>query len=1541
MALPAPAAEKKSFWKRIAGSGSGHNSSSSKQARDRTGLLTTDSDGRTPLHVALTSRAVPSDVLVQMIQTEPKAVAMANHRGRYPLHFAVVHRHDVSVIAELVDVYPVALAAADAKGLSPLAYAMEGAKRETDLRQAPRTFWMPVPDNSLEAAWQEEQGERWGIVHWLLLSSATHPQTSLSVNGDKPMLVDALIHAAPPAVISLLIGASVMLLSHANRATAFAGSTLYSCIARQYPLTILMSLVSQCPRDVQQVRDETGMGLVSSQYISGCFCQDGQDWRVDEVFFQTLVECIEDNTVENVDAAFRDWWDKMEFLISYCVGKMTLPKERLLHAALRNVDTPPLVIQLLLALYADSVSQEDEKEPGSFPLYIAASRKEYVPRYYERAGIEKLPSVLESVYSADKGAVTRKGCNDRLPLHAALAAGRRYKEIRPLVVGHLDCLSQADPVTKLFPFLLAAVSKEPDSFRLSCIARNSFSFSSWNDMSDRTKASEIIRTSEQEDLDQLSTTYRLLMFQPSVLERLVVSSQCQRAESESLHTHYRSWMCIEDEKGQWIHSEERAAVFKRALSVPLQDSSPNFVAWFTELENFIRMNHSKDQRRHRAIPDIPVNDNCFLLHMVSLSSACPSPLIELLLAIYPDSASTPLPESACYPLHLNAATQGYVPDSTESFASTSIDFLCLAFPEASKIRWNGQLPIHIALEHGKTLPELETLVNCHPSCLEEPDGQSQLLPFQLSAVHLKISPEHQLYLQNIARSQHDEETWSIKFSERERDNEARRIQKALEVVRLSTTFRLLRKSLLYHRAESLFEINVVHDESDSGAEYTSLPPEQRFLDVSSSDHLDAVFEVSGDRAAAGFEESESAEEDEEEESPLSSALFRHLSARNASAQQESGEDMFECDASVLSGIDVMSTMSNQPTPISSHRVSKASRLSSHHTFAQDSGSDDDFDDQSTFADDDGGYNDALYSVGEMFMDPQNTQAANQKSETEGTVEGPTSMNTSSTEDMDEMISFLIRIRPRIRSKLQGDGFQAVKLSKKASNLSVLDIAGLKQDRASPETEESPVMSKTGHSATSTKSGQSFVSLQSGRRESIHSVSSYRSLCDDDKAKLKSYQDMAWVEPQIQKTLLDHDSISAASGDGSLLFSTAADDSNNVDVHGSLKQADAQSSQSCSVSEQSISVSDCLPSSGSDRSKGPTYHLPDLKSNDKVSQPRNSLVPGISSYLGSKKEVSDAELDDPTEDSNAPSTLSYLDSSTTSTSEGMSPLVTGKMLGLRDRQKQSLALPIQEISETSSSSDVTVDPKSTTLRKGVSFAPEPKPRCNTPATRPAQSSTGGLGGAQAPKSKKHSTDQIQAKAREAVLEETQTEMYFDKVAMRWKSRPVEVQVSKLQSEPKASANRPSEALSDQNSMYFDKKAMRWRMRTVVEDVDATETDTRSGREATDSRRSTKGTSSVTPVVDALQRDALAFKSRMRPRANALNTPSDRQFRSTWRQMFDTSGKSMCCLVCNENGREVLMVPCRHLAMCKSCAVPANLKSCPLCHATSTDRIFLIR
>lgn len=45
----------------------------------------------------------------------------------------------------------------------------------------------------------------------------------------------------------------------------------------------------------------------------------------------------------------------------------------------------------------------------------------------------------------------------------------------------------------------------------------------------------------------------------------------------------------------------------------------------------------------------------------------------------------------------------------------------------------------------------------------------------------------------------------------------------------------------------------------------------------------------------------------------------------------------------------------------------------------------------------------------------------------------------------------------------------------------------------------------------------------------------------------------------------------------------------------------------------------------------------------------------------------------------------------------------------------------------------------------------------------------------------------------------------------------------------------------------------------------------------------------------------------------------------------------CVICRENPKEVLMMPCRHLCVCKDCGYRVELTCCPLCREATSERL----
>ena len=45
----------------------------------------------------------------------------------------------------------------------------------------------------------------------------------------------------------------------------------------------------------------------------------------------------------------------------------------------------------------------------------------------------------------------------------------------------------------------------------------------------------------------------------------------------------------------------------------------------------------------------------------------------------------------------------------------------------------------------------------------------------------------------------------------------------------------------------------------------------------------------------------------------------------------------------------------------------------------------------------------------------------------------------------------------------------------------------------------------------------------------------------------------------------------------------------------------------------------------------------------------------------------------------------------------------------------------------------------------------------------------------------------------------------------------------------------------------------------------------------------------------------------------------------------------CVICQENEKTCLLLPCRHLCLCKDCSRRSEVKACPLCRIAIQQKI----
>ena len=1518
-----------SFWSRISGlrghggngstSGVSNNDHGSAYSHDRSSLLMVDEEQRTPLHLVVSCRKVPVDIVQSLVTLEQRAVSLPNNCGRLPLHFAIVHRADISVIAALIDAFPAAISFPDSKGLSPLQYAVDIARRDSMKGpQPPRTYWMPLPDFCDEAIWQQEQTERWSVVHWLLLSSATHLQTSLSLGGRKPILVEALVSAASPAVISLLIGASVMLLSHENRATAFAASTLYTCITRHYPLTILKSLANQCPSDVHEVRDETGMGLVAAQFISGCFEQmtNSQELRISEDFYACFNECIQEGEIGD-DPVITDWWCKIEYLIAFCAcckqnrsGKKSMkrkknsarrldpnsyPSEYLLHAALMNDDTPPSVIRLLLALYPKAITLPDPKT-GAFPLHLSSMKHDYIPRFYEVNTTDD-DTTMNIILKSDPSAILKRH-DGRLPLHYAIESGRTITSLSYLLSATISeyvegddltqysPLLQRDPITLLYPFLLAASypnDSEEDSLRWTSVARNKYSNTAWKSLSDRQKACTILRVAELENIARIDTIYELLRCQPEAIccdRTPQINCRAKRMEGVTDNTdiltrdstgkgviaeHYISWSYVKQAgtTGEEFYHENsqnqkclHLAIKEKGGTGSISLLPQDMKTWWDRLLiNIQKVFVAETQRQDFEWVDIPYEKNEYLLHIALTNSDTPPQVIEMIMAFNAPSVSLSIPSSSLLPLHIAAQTQSYIPRNFEHYERSSLELVLAAYPDAARVKSNNRLPLHAAILSGKSYYDVAILVDAEPSALCCLDCDTQLYPFQIKASCTKYSSLQRSRFLCIARNKYDEKSWN-QLTPQMRTNQVMQVQKEYELESLSVVFMLLRKDpSVFNQLASTFK------------KHTENRPKKFRLQNEKSLHENTIKSKESDASTdtRNVEDSSFVLKAEQHSSPAIHAKnqlpLMLLLSQHMSKHSTQRKEMFECDASFMSNIDVMSTLTS-----TLHTEGKLEMT--------------DEDNEQYPSEDDTSYDDFAEDsfVRSSISDDVKLPLRNEK---EFATETHRQNNT------DALIAvFEMRRTPRTSSgkqpELEGNR-SSLKLTKRPMHLNELNS----------------LLLHTTHEKTS-------VSVSVPSSSSMHTSSSrhsfsYKSSRSDEKRRIRSRAEMEWIIPSL-----------ANKPKPSRHNEKSDDEAEQTSVSLSLPSLHPRFTPANLAATPSITTKNAAR----DTVMNGTANI------EQGHSPDPDLHKKQASLLGAYHDT-DREEDDPLlilcsviDNKNVrPSSEHYVPSERARngldkrkesfrkySSEHIAKTSTAQVhsrpkRGTNDARGNTLAASTQKVeisvkskkySSTSNSDATDVD-----IEKEVSTLASEIDHDKCPPTRSMEVRSS---------SKYFDKATMSWKER---IELTKKEVYFDKVEFRWVVKIVTVglvdQMPRCDDAPQIPAGQM------QNPFLLEmRKSKALQISKTVRHTDVTK----------QRRSSIQGTSTSTKR----QRRASVNMDQMKSVISSRNL--------------------MACIICQTNKRTVLLVPCSHLCLCESCSeIQDHIDTCPLCACKVSSKMVI--
>ena len=176
-----------------------------------------------------------------------------------------------------------------------------------------------------------------------------------------------------------------------------------------------------------------------------------------------------------------DAWNKTELLLR-CAYMGSLHHDegaifRTVHAA-SAVDCPRAVVKISTIIHPHQVEELDEQ--NMTPLLIAAIAPIFKVRDLSDEGYlledrihgdencdnrdddehhmdELQPSVVEILIAASSDSACVPNSLGRLPLHLAIASGKKWENgVEAILHAYPDALTMQDPLTRLYPFLLAA-----------------------------------------------------------------------------------------------------------------------------------------------------------------------------------------------------------------------------------------------------------------------------------------------------------------------------------------------------------------------------------------------------------------------------------------------------------------------------------------------------------------------------------------------------------------------------------------------------------------------------------------------------------------------------------------------------------------------------------------------------------------------------------------------------------------------------------------------------------------------------------------------------------------------------------------------------------------------------------------------------------------------------------------------------------------------------------------------------------------------------
>jgi len=656
-------------------------------------LLALNEEGHTPLHAAIKELA-PDKCIIRMVLCERKASWVADHDGRLALHWSCIVERNTTVIDRLIRANFHHMQREDKDGKTALCYAIEKAiERKNSMDRETHSNYWGIPRRQEESEWQERQLQTWAKARFILLAYSVRKK--IFVPGERNLLLNVLENAGPPELVEVCILAAQGML---KKDPTLAAHALRLFLNRHYPIKNLQLLLHHFPEEHVESM-QTARKLLTNFYHEGCrrhpprtftFREEMEKFALDPSYKQSLL-C-------------QEWWNKIKCLLRLCAHQNSKAKKEifddihLLHASLANSDTPPSLVQLLMVMNPDAIKLEHPFNHSLLVHQICRTWKYNLYPHSRKIGVmidvEEPPmeQVLKIVLATDQ-TLTRKRYLNRLPLHDAVNTSKSVEFLDALIQKDKRSLSVRDPMTKLYPFQMAALGTLNKNAGLWAHAR--YTPEAWKMIEPEERARAVDEVIEEKKAEQLSTIYFLLRHFPLA----VAPSTTARKAHEFRDAHgkgmisalYLHLVYACDEDGEHTVLQSNMELLENATA---QKEIPRELeSWWSKVKFWIRYCYKSEIQLR--------SDDAFLLHAAVANPDVPPLLIELLVALFPDSAALPINGTTEYPLHIAAATAKYDAQPYEKKDRRgTIEVLFGAYPNAACVLSPSGTPFDIAQAKG-------------------------------------------------------------------------------------------------------------------------------------------------------------------------------------------------------------------------------------------------------------------------------------------------------------------------------------------------------------------------------------------------------------------------------------------------------------------------------------------------------------------------------------------------------------------------------------------------------------------------------------------------------------------------------------------------------------------------------------------------------------------------------------------------------------------------------------------------------------------------